>query len=1188
MPLDNAGNTLTTARDLQLVNGNQVRSLSDRVDASDLTDYYRFRVQGRSSVGLKLNNSGGDANLELLNGNGDRLQDSLNSGNTSELINTALEAGTYYIRISSVNGAGSDYTLEVSQQSNQKADILWRNTVSGQDVVWQMDGTTIATGLSITPVPDLNWQMVASGDFNRDGQSDIVWRHSLSGQNVIWLMNGTTIDTGLSITPIPDLNWKITTAGDFNNDGQSDLVWRHSITGQNVIWLMDGTTIATGLSITPVADLNWQMITAGDFNNDGQSDLVWRHSITGQNVIWLMDGTTIASGLEITAVPDLNWKIVGSGDFDQDGQSDLVWRNAVSGQNVVWYMNCTTLRSGTELLSIPDLNWQIADVAKRYEPIAPIDLVGNTLTSAFNLGTLSGNSRFSEWIGGGDTSDHYKFTVINPSEINFKLSTPNALSNNALYDILDSAGNPILVQRSSLNPNLNALLSAGTYYIRINNSNQLTNYTLSIAATLQPLNTVTLIATDAIATERRTNEVQDPGRFTLSRSGNLTTALTVNYGIDGSATNGVDYSSLSGSVTFIAGQRSIVLPINILDDAIAEGSEKLTLTITSSETYLLGSSTRGTLTIADNDIASIVVTTPNNGEILRPGAAYNITWNDNISENVAIHLFKGNSFLRTLISSTESDGSYLWSLPTDIGYGIDYRIAVSTADARTYDFSNNYFSIKPDLKRYFFQYLFNPQNSALTDSYSGSVIAVSGKYSVTPQQSGGSYLISDLYNFTDRVTEMETDGRYVITTVSDYNDDLINDVGRVFVNQYVDRDQGSDQFFTPINFLVGQASGSNYLGSEIDYLDALRSPSGRFGQDYYEADPALPDPGNTIAIAEDQRSGIFNRNERVSSTDRDDFYRFSLDQSGIFTANLTALSGDADVRLIQDLNENGSIDPGEVLAWQWERGTINESIRRFLNAGTYFLQVMSYNNQTANYSISTDFQAAARDDRKFSIEVQFTTGSESFSSAMTTAVREAAMFWENVISYSGFNGSHQMTIQVGGSNQEWTAGRKVLASANPDNGSLDANGRWMPTSGIANINNNPMAIESLTSSIDSFRRVIIHEFGHVLGLGTLWARNGRSLTNNMTGTYNANTYAGLAYGELLSVFSPSAIPLTINQKDDTSNYSHWREEIFNTELMTHEAEFDGVMPLSQMTIASLRDIGWMVNYGAADRYSLPV
>jgi len=30
------------------------------------------------------------------------------------------------------------------------------------------------------------------------------------------------------------------------------------------------------------------------------------------------------------------------------------------------------------------------------------------------------------------------------------------------------------------------------------------------------------------------------------------------------------------------------------------------------------------------------------------------------------------------------------------------------------------------------------------------------------------------------------------------------------------------------------------------------------------------------------------------------------------------------------------------------------------------------------------------------------------------------------------------------------------------------------------------------------------------------------------------------------------------------------------------------MPLSQLTVASLRDIGWNVNYGAAEPYTLPI
>lgn len=272
-------------------------------------------------------------------------------------------------------------------------------------------------------------------------------------------------------------------------------------------------------------------------------------------------------------------------------------------------------------------------------------------------------------------------------------------------------------------------------------------------------------------------------------------------------------------------------------------------------------------------------------------------------------------------------------------------------------------------------------------------------------------------------------------------------------------------------------------------------------------------------------------------------------------------------------------------AWQWERGTGSESIRSFLNAGNYFLQVMSYNNQTANYNVATNFTAAGSDNRRFSIQTNFGIGSDGLSSAMRTAVNEAARFWENVISYSSFDSNHTLAIDVGGTVQEWSDTRRVLASAGFRNGNVDTTGRWMPTSGVANINTNPDAVNSLSSDINYFRDVMIHEFGHVLGIGTLWESYGRNLINRSTETYNASTNAGWAYGELRGTFTPTAIQLTTGEGLG-SDYSHWREGVFGNELMTHAANRDG-MPLSQMTIASLRDIGWNVNYGAAQSYSIP-
>ena len=344
------------------------------------------------------------------------------------------------------------------------------------------------------------------------------------------------------------------------------------------------------------------------------------------------------------------------------------------------------------------------------------------------------------------------------------------------------------------------------------------------------------------------------------------------------------------------------------------------------------------------------------------------------------------------------------------------------------------------------------------------------------------------------------------------------------------------------------------------------------------------DPGNTLASAESQNSAIFTRSDRVDALDKNDFYRFNITQSGIFTANLTGLTGDADVRLIQDQNNNGLIDQGEVIAWQWERGNGSETLRRFLGSGTYFLEVMSYNQQSSNYTVGTGFTASATDDQRFSIGIDFTTGSEYFTQTMKEAIVQAGKFWENIITHGSLNGAHNLRITVGGTFQTWMNGGGALASAGPRNFTPIGNGRFLPTQGISNVNIAPGAMSYMSQNFEYFKGVMIHEFGHVLGIGTMWEGNGSSLIDRNTATYRANTYAGWAHGELLGTFAPTAIRLTTGEGEG-SDYSHWNESVFQNELMTSQANWNG-MPTSQMTIAALRDLGWNVNYGAAQAYAL--
>ena len=158
---------------------------------------------------------------------------------------------------------------------------------------------------------------MAAAEFNADGRSDILWHHATSGQVAVWFMNGLVLAGGTLTTPegLPDPRWVLVATGDFNRDGQTDLLWRHLVSGQIAVWFMDGTVLRGGTFTTPPAltDPQWRIVATGDYNGDGDTDILWRHGGSGQIVAWFMEGTTLEGGTFTTppAVADTAWKIVG-------------------------------------------------------------------------------------------------------------------------------------------------------------------------------------------------------------------------------------------------------------------------------------------------------------------------------------------------------------------------------------------------------------------------------------------------------------------------------------------------------------------------------------------------------------------------------------------------------------------------------------------------------------------------------------------------------------------------------------------------------------------------------------------------------------------------------------------------------------------------------------------------------------
>jgi len=101
-----------------------------------------------------------------------------------------------------------------------------------------------------------------------------------------------------------------------------------------------------------------------------------------------------------------------------------------------------------------------------------------------------------------------------------------------------------------------------------------------------------------------------------------------------------------------------------------------------------------TIIMTVNIVPAITVLTPDGGEYWIRGSVQNITWTDNISENVKIELLKGETYYETLVSSTPSTGSWSWTIPADQQVGIDYRIRItSVSDNAITDNSNASFKI---------------------------------------------------------------------------------------------------------------------------------------------------------------------------------------------------------------------------------------------------------------------------------------------------------------------------------------------------------------------------------------------------------------------------------------------------------------------------------------------------------------
>ena len=113
------------------------------------------------------------------------------------------------------------------------------------------------------------------------------------------------------------------------------------------------------------------------------------------------------------------------------------------------------------------------------------------------------------------------------------------------------------------------------------------------------------------ATDPDAAEPSDPGVFTIRRLGDTSSAVTIPYGIGGTALNGIDYVQITNEVTMGVGVSNATVTITPIDDLALEGAETVILTLIETNGYYVVAPASATVIINDDAEPSQVVVVAN-------------------------------------------------------------------------------------------------------------------------------------------------------------------------------------------------------------------------------------------------------------------------------------------------------------------------------------------------------------------------------------------------------------------------------------------------------------------------------------------------------------------------------------------------------------------------------------------------
>ncbi|MHB8972488.1 MAG: leishmanolysin-related zinc metalloendopeptidase [Pirellulaceae bacterium] len=315
--------------------------------------------------------------------------------------------------------------------------------------------------------------------------------------------------------------------------------------------------------------------------------------------------------------------------------------------------------------------------------------------------------------------------------------------------------------------------------------------------------------------------------------------------------------------------------------------------------------------------------------------------------------------------------------------------------------------------------------------------------------------------------------------------------------------------------------------------------------------------------------------------DTADWYRFTMDGPGTVSdyvgIEFQHTGGDLDVA-VYDANgrrvgfSNGVADS--------ERISLDG-----LSEGTYYVHVYGYLGATnSNYSLIVDPGIPAPDpapsptSSAFHIDMNL----RGLTASQELVFRDAAARWQQIIlgdlPNAVYNGRTVDDVLIDASTSYFDGPGGVLGGTAPDRFRPET---LLPYHGTMQFDTSDLAQLEANGTL---RDVVLHEIGHVLGIGTIWQSRGLLSGANTNDPRFLGTQATVEYNALCQCDATS-VPVANTGGAGTRN-GHWREAVFTSELMTGYIGPGLNLPLSRITVASLADLGYQVDLSMADRYRL--